>query len=1013
MQTEQATGPRGGLTRYLSSLNVWALSLGCIVGWGAFVMPGVQLLPMAGPLGTVIALAIGAAAMCVVAFNIQAMAKRYPDSGGAFTYTKRVFGYDHSFLCSWSLVLAYISIIWANATALILIARYLLGPVLQFGFSYKVAGYDVYLGEIIVTICVLVLFGYLTTKRKRVVKTLNTIFALVLLLGTVACFVGVLVLSHATPLTFEPRLSPLDDPVSGIVGIVAIAPWAFIGFESVSHAVGEITFSPRRLLRPLVLAILAGAAIYVMTSLISVVATPAVYGSWVDYMLDLGNLQALVGLPVFHAVRVTMGEGGLMLLAATVFSAIATSLIGLNRAASRLIYHIADDGLLPPWLARTDDDGVPKNAIVFVVGASLVAPFVGRAAIGWIVDVTTVAASIAYAYVSACALRTAREEHRPFSAVMAVLGIVLSAAFFIHPLIPNFWNISVLAPESYLILAAWCILGLGFFRIIFQRDRRGRFGHSTIVWMVMLSLIFFSSTMWVRQSTHTAAEQTVAEVDAFYRKEHSDHGLKLTERELTDEALFLQQETEAIRSSHLSSYLVQVVLLVASLAIMFSIYSLMRRRERETDTRRLAAEQTSRAKTIFLSNMSHDIRTPMNAIIGYTNIARRDSLTLPEVRSYLDKIDSSSKHLLSLINDVLEMSRVESGKMELVASECDLTSVMGDVRDMFSEQMAEKSIAFVVDATDVRDPHVLCDASRLDRVLLNLVSNAYKFTPEGGSVTVTLSQIGRAHEGRARFEVRVRDTGIGMSEEFARRVFEPFEREQTSTVSGVEGTGLGMAITKSIVDLMGGTIDVTTAPGKGTEFVVELDLELAPEPDLAMAPAEASASAPTDFSGRRVLLVEDNEINRDIATLILRDLGFEVESAENGRIALDAMAAAEPGHFDVVLMDVQMPVMDGFEATRAIRALDDPVRAAVPIVAVTANVFVEDVQVALDAGMDAHLPKPLDVPMLVDVLGELLDGRGAAREAAGEEHPASHDANRGVAGSSVVASDEALRTPSD
>ena len=316
---------------------------------------------------------------------------------------------------------------------------------------------------------------------------------------------------------------------------------------------------------------------------------------------------------------------------------------------------------------------------------------------------------------------------------------------------------------------------------------------------------------------------------------------------------------------------------------MFSIYSLMRRRERETDTRRLAAEQTSRAKTIFLSNMSHDIRTPMNAIIGYTNIARRDEMTLPEVRSYLDKIDSSSQHLLSLINDVLEMSRVESGKMELVASECDLTSVMGDVRDMFSEQMAEKSIAFVVDATDVRDPHVLCDARRLDRVLLNLVSNAYKFTPEGGSVTVTLSQIGLAHDGRARFEVRVRDTGIGMSEDFARRVFEPFEREQTSTVSGVEGTGLGMSITKSIVDLMGGTIDVTTAPGKGTEFVVELDLELAPEPDLAAAPADAPASAPTDFSGRRALLVEDNEINRDIATLILRDLGFEVENAENGR----------------------------------------------------------------------------------------------------------------------------------
>lgn len=1007
MQTEQATGAPGGLTRYLSSLNVWALSLGCIVGWGAFVMPGVQLLPMAGPLGTVIALAIGAAAMCVIAFNIQTMARRYPDSGGAFTYTKRVFGYDHSFLCSWSLFLAYISIIWANATALILIARYLLGPVLQFGFSYKVAGYDVYLGEIIVTICVLVLFGYLTTKRKRVVRTLNTILALVLLIGTVACFVGVLVLSHATPATFEPRFSPLGDPVSGIVGIVAIAPWAFIGFESVSHAVGEITFSPRRLLRPIVLAIVAGAAIYVMTSLVSVAATPAVYGSWANYMLDLSNLEALVGLPVFHAVRATMGEGGLVLLAATVFSAIATSLIGLNRAASRLIYHIADDGLLPAWFSRTDDDGVPRNAIIFVVIASLVAPFVGRAAIGWIVDVTTVAASIAYAYVSACALRTSREDKRPFSAVMAILGIAISAAFFIHPLIPNFWNISVLAPESYLILAAWCILGLGFFRIIFQRDRRNRFGHSTIVWMVMLSLIFFSSTMWVRQSTRTAAEATVAEVDTYYRTEASEHGIKLTDRELTEEAVFLKRETEAIRSSHLGSYLVQVVLLVASLAIMFSIYSLMRRRERETDTRRLAAEETSRAKTIFLSNMSHDIRTPMNAIIGYTNIARRDELTLPEVRSYLDKIDSSSKHLLSLINDVLEMSRVESGKMELVASECDLTRMMDDVFDMFASQMAEKSIAFSVDASDIRDPHVLCDESRLDRVLLNLVSNAYKFTPEGGSVTVTLAEIGLAHEGRARFEVRVRDTGIGMSEEFARRVFEPFEREQTSTVSGVEGTGLGMAITKSIVDLMGGTIDVTTAPGKGTEFVVELDLELAPEPAPGDVPEDVPTAPAPDFSGRRVLLVEDNEINRDIATLILRDLGLEVEAAENGRIAVEALAAAEPGHFDVVLMDVQMPVMDGFEATRAIRALDDPARAAVPIVAVTANVFVEDVQDALNVGMDAHLAKPLDVPRLIDVLGELIGGRQSSSPGDREEHPGPRDANRGATMPSTDASDEA------
>jgi CheY-like chemotaxis protein len=269
---------------------------------------------------------------------------------------------------------------------------------------------------------------------------------------------------------------------------------------------------------------------------------------------------------------------------------------------------------------------------------------------------------------------------------------------------------------------------------------------------------------------------------------------------------------------------------------------------------------------------------------------------------------------------------------------------------------------------------VLCDVNRLNRVLLNLISNAYKFTPEGGEVKVNLAQAQDAPDGWGRYELRIKDTGIGMSREFAERVFEAFERERSATVSGTQGTGLGMAITKNIVDLMGGTIEVVTAPGEGTEFTIDLSLELVGgEEEPAQRMAEEDRAREVDFSARRLLLVEDNEINRDIATLILEDAGFSLETAENGKVAVEKVRASRPGYYDAILMDVQMPVMNGYEATRAIRALDDPGLSRIPIVAVTANAFTEDVQNAREAGMDGHLSKPLDVPKVLQTLGELFD----------------------------------------
>ena len=388
------------------------------------------------------------------------------------------------------------------------------------------------------------------------------------------------------------------------------------------------------------------------------------------------------------------------------------------------------------------------------------------------------------------------------------------------------------------------------------------------------------------------------------------------------------------------------------------------------------AQRASQAKTTFLSNMSHDIRTPMNAIVGYTEFAKRCQ-DEEEVHAYLDKIDSSSKYLLALINDVLEMSRIESGKLELESEETDLLEVMDDLRNMFETQMRDKGLSFVVDATGVTDRSVLCDPVRLNRVLLNLLSNAYKFTPAGGSVTVRLTQLGVAEEGWATYELRVRDTGIGMSEEFASKVFEAFERERNTTASGIQGTGLGMAISKRIVDAMGGRIDVHSKVGEGTEFVVCVSLQTCEAPEGSLAPGADAVVEDIDFEGMRILLAEDNEINREIACMLLEELGFQLEEAVDGQEALDKLVAAGAGYYDVVITDIQMPVMNGYDEARAIRALDDPDLASIPIIAMSANAFKEDIDAAMAVGMNGYVSKPVDLDKVIEELTRVFAERGA------------------------------------
>ena len=388
---------------------------------------------------------------------------------------------------------------------------------------------------------------------------------------------------------------------------------------------------------------------------------------------------------------------------------------------------------------------------------------------------------------------------------------------------------------------------------------------------------------------------------------------------------------------------------------------------REEEYRRKMESARTDAKNDFLANMSHDIRTPMNAIVGYTNIARSRWEEQEIVRDALDKIASSSHFLLSLINDILDISKIESGKMQLSMASCNLEDIFRRIEDITALQAKNKSLTITYNHEKVRHIRVVADELRIEQVLINIISNAIKYTPEGRSVDIIAEELGVADSGKLSYRFIVRDAGIGISEEYLPHIFESFTREEKTTVNRVQGTGLGLAITARVVEMMGGTISVKSKLGKGSEFTVDLELESEEAEDPA---SEAEQEQTVSLSGKRILLIEDNAINAEIAVMILQQYGMTVDRAENGQIGVDKVQAAEEYFYDAVLMDIQMPVMNGYEATRAIRALPGDYPKALPIIAMSANAYDEDVRACLDAGMNAHLAKPFQPEKLISVLGQ-------------------------------------------
>ena len=381
------------------------------------------------------------------------------------------------------------------------------------------------------------------------------------------------------------------------------------------------------------------------------------------------------------------------------------------------------------------------------------------------------------------------------------------------------------------------------------------------------------------------------------------------------------------------------------------------------------AKTANRAKTTFLNSMSHDIRTPMNAIIGFTSLAQDNIDNKEQVKEYLEKINTSGKHLLNLINDILDMSRIESGSVKLDLNPVYIPEVLNELQTMIQELLNEKKQRLRIEKQDIQHAYVMTDKLRLNQILLNLLSNSIKYTPEGGNITIRLTEKPCQSIDSVIYEFSIKDDGIGMSREFMRHIFDAFSRERTVSVNGIQGTGLGMAITKNIVDMMGGTIKVNSEEGRGSTFTVTLKFPLADE---SVQYVPQSNTEQCDYSNKRILLVEDNELNREIAMALLEETGITIDVATDGIEAVEIINEAPESYYDLILMDIQMPRMDGYTATREIRTLSNNNKANIPIVAMTANAFEEDRKKAFEVGMNGHIAKPIDLSAIVSTLNPIL-----------------------------------------
>lgn len=936
---------------YLTPLAVVALSFGYAVGWGSFVMPGTVFLPGAGPAGTVIGILLGAAAIAVFAFNYHRMLQRVQGPGGAVAFTIKAFGADHGFLLAWFLWLTYVAILWANATALVLLVRYLFGDALQFGFHYTLAGFDVYFGEVVLCILAIAFCGAVCLFRKRFAIGLHTILAGVFVVGVVTVFAAALSRHDGGFAAMGPAFSPKGGCFKQVVTILAMIPWAFVGFEAVVHSSDEFRFPVRRMFGLLVAAIAVSSAIYLLLALLPVVSLPDGYATWSDYINALPKLKGIDAVPVFAATKKALGTVGVAIIGSAMLAAQLTGIFGTLIASSRLMYAMSEGGMIPTCFGRLNRDGTPANAIIFVMCASFAIPFFGRTVIGWPVDVSNLGAAIAYGYTSAAVFSIAKNDSGRFALtewITGIAGIVMAIGFCLLMLVPNYISGESLAAESYLVLAIWCLCGFLQYRHVFLVDRFSRFGRTIVVWIGVLAMIFFSSLMWIRLAICDASE---AAFGALVGK--------------TVDAGMIERIMEHVGDDMLLKMVIELLLLFSSLAIILNLFYVLSRREKRLLQQKIEAEESAgKSRSYFFSTVSHDIRTPLNAIIGFSEMMKMGFRSDAEREQAVDSILVSGKSLLRLVDHVLDFSKLESGNMEIVPTQTEVSKLISDVVGAFR---TSKKIELRCKVGAL--PALMVDPQRIGQMLFDLVSNAVKFTANGFiEVRATFTAADGGASGTLRIEVE--DSGCGIGEEDQKRIMSPYEQLNAKEARH-GGTGLGLAFCRQLANAMGGDITVTSALGKGSTFTITLPGVKAAEKAANETAETAGTSSPVvpvvppSTARRRILIVDDQKMNLVVLKAMLKKLGdFDVVMAADGKQALATLEAPDAQPFDMVLTDMWMPELDGAGLVKAIRASTK--LKPLPVHVVTADV--ELVKRHEEVGFTSIMLKPITIEKIRPVV---------------------------------------------
>ena len=564
----------------ISPFERWSLSLGSTIGWGSLVVTCSSYLAQAGIAGSVLGLVLGFILMLMVAGNYHFLSARYPGPGGLYGYVKNVMGNDASFLAAWFMVLVYMSIFWANATSIPLFARYFLHGIFRFGYLYTIFGYEVYLGEALITLVAIVAVAFMCIKSRTASDRSLEVMVLVFIAGITICTIAALIGHGKTDMSFDPAFIPDKSMFRQIIRIAFISPWAFIGFESISNNATGCTYKKSSLFRILVASVCVSTALYIMTMFLSISAYPKTCGSWLDYISRLDEFEGISGLPAFYAARHYLGDAGVYILMFSLMALVLTSLIGMLRAVSRLIYAVAQDGILNRKYAELNKGNIPYRAIVLAVLVSIPIPFVGRTAIGWIVDTTTIGATILYGLASFCVYRAATREGIRKYRILGALCLVILFAFLVFLLFPEFFSDDTIESETYVLMTVWSLLGLLFFNIVIRRDHARHFGKAIIVWIALMVFIVSMTLAWVERLNEQRGDQIIDSIAGYYSGTADSEVLAL------DEQTFLETRRAELHDADMVSAMVIIILFTLALGVLLVNHFSMRKWEKvATDER--------------------------------------------------------------------------------------------------------------------------------------------------------------------------------------------------------------------------------------------------------------------------------------------------------------------------------------------------------------------------------------------------------------------------------------------